>query len=133
MKLNDYEVDKNERPTYLHKITGAKILVNPFDDIKPRKLGDEKRKKERKREREEQREKAAVPAKKNTALLSFGDEMEEDEQQIAQINQKLKGKSAHDVLEDEFLSKETAVKPEELGIGGGEVRLFIIIFLIYPF
>jgi len=123
MKLNEYEVDKNERPVYLHKITGANILVNPFNDIKPRMLKNEK-KKERKREREE-KEKMEIPAKKNTSLLSFGDEMEEDEQQIAILKDKLKGKSAHDVLDDELLSKEMAVKPEELkNSKGGEEVLF---------
>lgn len=31
------------------------------------------------------------------------------------VSQKFKSKSAHDVLQDELLSKESAVKPEELG------------------
>jgi peptidyl-prolyl cis-trans isomerase SDCCAG10 len=116
-KLNEYEVDKNERPSYVHKITGAKILENPFNDIKPRKLAEE-RKRKREREEREKPKKSAVPAKKNTALLSFGDEMDEEEEQISHL--KLKGKSAHDVLDDEFLSRQAAVEPEELGAKGPE-------------
>jgi peptidyl-prolyl cis-trans isomerase SDCCAG10 len=128
MKLNECGVDKNERPDYLHKITGAKILVNPFNDIQPRKLNEVK-KKDRKREGEK-KESTMPPPKKNTSLLSFGDEMDEDEQQIAKINPKLKGKSAHDVLEDEFLSKESAVKPEELG-NIEEREVYFIVSIIH--
>jgi peptidyl-prolyl cis-trans isomerase SDCCAG10 len=108
LKLNEYEVDKNERPSVSHKIKSAKILSNPFPDIQPREhLMESRRKKEK-------AEKRPV-ATKNTALLSFGDEAEEEEQQFVSINKKLKGKSAHDVLQDDKLSKEAAVKPEEIG------------------
>ncbi|TMS34838.1 hypothetical protein L596_002349 [Steinernema carpocapsae] len=51
---------------------------------------------------------------KNLGLLSFGDEAEDDEVEFALMNKKLKGKSAHDVLDDGNLSKELAVRPEEL-------------------
>uniref|UniRef100_A0A1I7YRU3 Hepatocellular carcinoma-associated antigen 59-domain-containing protein n=1 Tax=Steinernema glaseri TaxID=37863 RepID=A0A1I7YRU3_9BILA len=51
---------------------------------------------------------------KNLGLLSFGDEAENDEAEFSKMNKKLKGKSAHDVLQDETLSKELAVRPEEL-------------------
>ncbi|KAK0395142.1 hypothetical protein QR680_001137 [Steinernema hermaphroditum] len=51
---------------------------------------------------------------KNLGLLSFGDEAENDEVEFVKMNKKLKGKSAHDVLEDDTLSKELAVRPEEL-------------------
>jgi hypothetical protein len=48
-------------------------------------------------------------------LLSFGDEAEEEEQQFEQIKSKFKqGKSAHDLLHDEKLSAEPAVRREEI-------------------
>uniref|UniRef100_A0A914EFE3 Spliceosome-associated protein CWC27 homolog n=1 Tax=Acrobeloides nanus TaxID=290746 RepID=A0A914EFE3_9BILA len=113
LKFNEYEVDKNERPLYPQKILHTKILVNPFPDIKPR---ESTKAKERRRQKEE-KEKRRATAQKNTALLSFGDEVEEEEQEIVKVNKKLatKGKSAHDVLEDEVLSKDLAVRPEEIG------------------
>lgn len=57
-------------------------MINPFPDIVPRESAKEK---ERKRQKEE-REKRRATAQKNTALLSFGDEAEEDEQEIANLN-----------------------------------------------
>ena len=36
LKLNDYQVDANERPLYPPKITSVEVIINPFDDIKPR-------------------------------------------------------------------------------------------------
>ncbi|KAI1727654.1 cyclophilin type peptidyl-prolyl cis-trans isomerase/CLD domain-containing protein [Ditylenchus destructor] len=115
LRLNEYhDVDANERPTYVNKITGAKILSNPFPDIKPRR-DREREGKEARRERKKDKEPAKVITKQ-TNLLSFGDEADEDEQEIAAINKKIKSKSAHDILEDEVLSKDAAVKPDELGI-----------------
>lgn len=64
-----------------------KILTNPFDDIKPRKdrMVEKRRKNEdRKRPSEEE-----VGRKKNTALLSFGDEADEDEQQATSMRKVL--------------------------------------------
>ncbi|KAI1720044.1 cyclophilin type peptidyl-prolyl cis-trans isomerase/CLD domain-containing protein [Ditylenchus destructor] len=115
LRLNEYhDVDANERPTYVNKITGAKILSNPFPDIKPRR-DRERESKEARRERKKDKEPTKVITKQ-TNLLSFGDEAEEDEQEIEAINKKIKSKSAHDVLEDEVLSKDAAVKPDELGV-----------------
>jgi len=111
LKLNDYDVDKNERPTYLHKIISAKILNNPFDDIKIRNKSSEKALKKLKNEKRKEN----TIAIRNTTLLSFGNEAEEDDIHITTLNQKFKPKSAHDALDDELFSKECAVKPEELG------------------
>ncbi|KAF7640350.1 PPIase cyclophilin-type domain-containing protein [Meloidogyne graminicola] len=109
MKMNEYEVDANERPSRLHKITGIKILENPFRDIRIRsKSGKEERLKEKK-----SRDAEKIQPKRNTALLSFGDEIDEDEEQASKFQ--LKGKSAHDVLVDDIsLSKEEAVGSEEI-------------------
>jgi len=52
-------------------------------------------------------------SKQNIRLLSFGGEMEDEEDFVPTSSKKLK--SAHDVLNDEKLSKVAAVQPEELG------------------
>lgn len=80
LKLNEFDVDKNEKPTYLHKILRTKILNNPFPDILPRKIETKKKNKPGKKEA------SSTSAKKNTGLLSFGDEVEEDEKEIKLIN-----------------------------------------------
>uniref|UniRef100_A0A0N5CDS2 DUF4200 domain-containing protein n=1 Tax=Strongyloides papillosus TaxID=174720 RepID=A0A0N5CDS2_STREA len=50
---------------------------------------------------------------RNTMLLSFGDEMEEEDEFSTVL--KGKGKSAHDLLNDEKLSKETAIDTSKFG------------------
>lgn len=79
--MNEYDVDKNERPTVTHKIKSTKVLINPFNDIK---LREHLLNKKRKKDKSEKKEKPVV--KKNTALLSFGDEAEEDEQEFQAVN-----------------------------------------------
>ena len=50
---------------------------------------------------------------RNTGLLSFGDEAEEEEK-IPEEGTRTKIKSSHDLLDDPTLSKETSVKqPKE--------------------
>ncbi|RCN40381.1 peptidyl-prolyl cis-trans isomerase, cyclophilin-type [Ancylostoma caninum] len=54
---------------------------------------------------------------KKLNLLSFGDEAEEDEMEVEEVNKKLakKGKSAHDILTDDAkLSKQVAVTADEM-------------------
>ncbi|CAJ0937954.1 unnamed protein product, partial [Mesorhabditis belari] len=105
LKMTEVDVDSNERPKTLYKITGADVLTNPFKDIRPREKERRKKKKETK-----------VTETKKLNLLSFGDEAEEDEDELTQINKKLsnKGKSAHDALDDEQLSKQVAVTRDEM-------------------
>lgn len=38
LKFNDLEVGDEDRPLHPPKITGAEVLWNPFEDIKPRQL-----------------------------------------------------------------------------------------------
>jgi peptidyl-prolyl cis-trans isomerase SDCCAG10 len=111
MRFNDHDIDKNERPVPEQKILKVKILENPFKDIKPR-IREEVKKPEKSSKEKNEKKPNVV---KNTALLSFGDEVEEDEEELTKINKDLakKGKSAHDVLNDQKLSKTVAVNPEE--------------------
>lgn len=107
MNINEAEVDSDNRPVRPEKILSCKILANPFDDIVPRRVAHEKRRKDKK---EKRRDEPSVKTKRNVGLLSFGDEMEEDE------GLTVTSRSAHDVLDDERLSKTAAVQPEELNL-----------------
>lgn len=120
LKIGEGTTDKNERPVNPVKVTGAEILNNPFDDIAPREL------KRRKEDRREKKPKSKMKPTKNFGLLSFGDEAEEEDEQVEEMNKKIskKGKSAHDVLgsADPKLSSEPAVKPEELRNQDGTIE-----------
>ncbi|MFH4975085.1 hypothetical protein AB6A40_001794 [Gnathostoma spinigerum] len=109
LKLGEGETDENDRPLCVHKIRSAEILNCPFSDIKPREQKCAKKPKEEKMRRKKEE-------KQNLNLLSFGDEAEADEEELSFANSHLKSKSksAHDILTDERLSKEVAVRPEEL-------------------
>lgn len=38
MKMNEFDVDENQRPLFPPKIINTEILWNPYDNIKPRNL-----------------------------------------------------------------------------------------------
>lgn len=53
LKLEEGIVDHNEKPLYPHKILKAEILLNPYDDVVPRKLAaSEKSEKKEKKKKE---------------------------------------------------------------------------------
>ncbi|CAI4220612.1 unnamed protein product, partial [Auanema sp. JU1783] len=108
LNIANCDIGEDERPKTINKILGAKIVSNPFNDIVPR----EPKKKEKKKDKKKEEKKVET---KKLNLLSFGDEAEEDEAEIEQVNKKLniKGKSAHDVLQDEKLSTQVAVTRDE--------------------
>ncbi|XAR57604.1 Peptidylprolyl isomerase [Bertholletia excelsa] len=101
-RLGDIETDKDDRPLDPPpKITSVEVLWNPFDDIVPRVAptrslltstvdADNKASKKK-------------PVKKLN-LLSFGEEAEEEEKELAAVKTKIK--SSHDVLNDPRLLKE---------------------------
>ncbi|SPO29506.1 related to Cyclophilin-16 [Ustilago trichophora] len=98
-----------DRPRYPPKLKEVKVLENPYDDLKPRMTKEQRREEEKKQKEEaekrknEEEKKKKGKGKKNTALLSFGDE-EGGEAEIV-----LKGpKSSHDLLKDDKrLSKQS--------------------------
>ncbi|XP_048002178.1 spliceosome-associated protein CWC27 homolog isoform X2 [Leguminivora glycinivorella] len=103
LKLTEGLIGPDDRPEHPHKITGATVIINPFDDIQPRVAATKpvevtKKKKER------------AAAVKNFGLLSFGEEAEEDEGEAMEYRGK--PKSTHDLLEDPKLSKMTAAELE---------------------
>ncbi|CAM1291843.1 CWC27 (predicted), partial [Pycnogonum litorale] len=103
MKLEDTIVDKEDRPLYPQKLIRAKILSNPFDDIQPRVVKQEKP--------EKVESKSKSKGTKNFSLLSFGQEAEEDEEEVDSVTSimKIKSKSSHDLTDDPSLSSVPAV------------------------
>ncbi|XP_042222714.1 spliceosome-associated protein CWC27 homolog [Homarus americanus] len=94
-------IGKDDRPEYPHKIIKTEVLNNPFPDIVPRlKIQNEISKEERKEKKK---------GTKNFKLLSFGDEAEEEEEEVlaATKNFSTKGNSAHDIAMDPTLSAST--------------------------
>lgn len=77
LKLAESQIDANERPLYPHKINKVKILHNPFDDISPRADHIKSSKDE-----SSERKKSKREGVKNFKLISFGDEAEQDEQEV---------------------------------------------------
>lgn len=109
LKLSEGEI-RGEIPVRKQKIIKTEVILNPFDDIvareKPKAVD------------ESEKSKSTVSAKavKNYGLLSFGNEAEEDEEELTQVSMKFKqqgtGKSAHDLANDATLSKK-AVRLDE--------------------
>ncbi|CAH1710770.1 spliceosome-associated protein CWC27 homolog isoform X1 [Aphis gossypii] len=108
-KLNETLVDTEDKPVYDQKILKTIVLNNPFPDIVPRV--------EKKSEKVEKlSKKKEVVGVKNFKLLSFGEEAEEDEEELIDVVKEYSGrpKSTHDVLKDPQLSSEPAVIDNEL-------------------
>lgn len=110
IKLQDLEVGPDDRPLHPPKILKTKVLINPFDDIVPRKaiesMLDEEDKKAKKKP------KSNMKATKDFKLLSFGEEAEEDEEETIENAKHTKVKSSHDVLDDPKLLKESGIIPK---------------------
>jgi peptidyl-prolyl cis-trans isomerase SDCCAG10 len=113
MKLQDVEVDPDDRPVHPHKILRTKVLVNPFPDIEPRVSIqsltddlDEEGKKNKKKP------KSKMKATKDFKLLSFGDEAEDEEETLETVQKSFasKAKSSHDLLDDPKLLKTVGME-----------------------
>ncbi|WOL02997.1 peptidyl-prolyl cis-trans isomerase CYP57 [Canna indica] len=109
LSLAEFETDKDDKPVYPPpKILSVEVLWNPFDDIVPRQL-QKKNQSDVKIVAEGQDQKKKPVKQLN--MLSFGEEVEEEEMEAASIKEKIK--SIHDVLDDPRFLKEEA-KPEPL-------------------
>lgn len=103
LRLAEGEVDANERPVEPKRIISIEILKNPFEDIVPRQLDQPSN-------RPVEQVKSQSQATKNFKLLSFGEEAEEDEDELSAV-QFNKGKSLPDLVEDRSSArKETEFK-----------------------
>lgn len=116
LKLEEFLVDRNDRPKDPPKIIKTEILSNPFDDILPRNISSNNKKSRNKDEVVE-----LVKGKKDFSLLSFGDEAEEEEDLLTSTQEfKGKSKSSHDLLTDDpKLSSVPVVDPSEF-VGDGK-------------
>ncbi|KAG5536670.1 hypothetical protein RHGRI_024182 [Rhododendron griersonianum] len=100
-RLGEVETDKDDRPLDPPpKITSVEVLWNPFDDIFPRAVPAKALPSSTVDADNKASKKKAV---KKLNLLSFGEEAEEEENQLASVRTKIK--SSHDVLNDPRLLK----------------------------
>lgn len=107
LSLADVEISATEpdRPVYPPKLLRAEVIHHPFTDLVPRITPAERQAQQEARALAAQRqgtmERQRKRPKKNTTLLSFGDE--ED----APLVTEKKPMSSHDLLHDKRLSKAT--------------------------
>ncbi|KAA8546235.1 hypothetical protein F0562_003026 [Nyssa sinensis] len=115
LRLGDVETDKNDRPLDPPpKIISIEVLWNPFDDIVPRTVPANSLPSFKVDSENKDSKKKAV---KKLNLLSFGEEAEEEEKELAAVKEKIK--SSHDVLHDPRLLKEENISNE---LDSSEVR-----------
>ena len=112
IKLQEVEVDPDDRPIHPHKILRTKVLNNPFPDIEPRQSIQNLMEDDEQSTRGDKikKPKSKMKATKDYKLLSFGEEAEDDEEETLEIVQKSlskKPKSSHDLLlDDPTLSRD---------------------------
>ncbi|XP_050219728.1 peptidyl-prolyl cis-trans isomerase CYP57 [Mercurialis annua] len=100
LALGDLETDKNDWPLDPPpKIKSVEVLWNPFEDIVPRVTSKPLSQYATDIANKDSKKKAV----KKLNLLSFGEEAEEEEKELAIVKQKIK--SSHDVLDDPRLLK----------------------------
>ncbi|KAK9741732.1 hypothetical protein RND81_03G124500 [Saponaria officinalis] len=105
----EVETDENDRPLDpAPKITSIEVIWNPFDDMVPRETHKKLPEPEPAADSENKNSKKKPVKKLN--LLSFGEEAEEEEKDLAAVKQKIK--SSHDVLDDPRLLKEEDTSKE---------------------
>ncbi|GLI71539.1 hypothetical protein VaNZ11_016771 [Volvox africanus] len=115
LRFNDIPVDDDDRPLDPPVIREAEVVWNPFDDLAPRVDREAIREQQQAQRAADEARKRSAGRTKNLALLSFGDEAEEEEAAVPADRKAVKIRSAHDVLtEDERLAKERAIEEAEL-------------------
>ncbi|KAG8706574.1 Peptidyl-prolyl isomerase cwc27 [Ceratobasidium sp. 395] len=85
LKIGQLELGENERPLYPPKIKTIRIVEDPFGDIVPRITAAEKRAQQLAKEASQRQREEAIRkkgAKKNVALLSFGDNAEAESEPV---------------------------------------------------
>uniref|UniRef100_A0A5B7BEZ3 Putative peptidyl-prolyl cis-trans isomerase CYP57 n=1 Tax=Davidia involucrata TaxID=16924 RepID=A0A5B7BEZ3_DAVIN len=108
LRFGDVETDKNDRPLDPPPmIISVEVLWNPFDDIVPRAAPAKSLPSSKVDAENKDSKKKAV---KKLNLLSFGEEAEEEEKELAAAKEKIK--SSHDVLNDPRLLKEENLSNE---------------------
>ncbi|KAK9946244.1 hypothetical protein M0R45_011718 [Rubus argutus] len=101
MRLGEIETGKADRPLDPPpRILSVEVLWNPFDDIVPRVPSRPLIQSTTETDNKDTKKKAV----KKLNLLSFGEEAEEEEKELAAVKTKIK--SSHDVLDDPRLLKD---------------------------
>ncbi|KAK1549763.1 hypothetical protein Q3G72_007501 [Acer saccharum] len=101
LRIGEVDTDKSDRPLDPPpKVLSVEVLWNPFEDIVPRALSRPSIQATTETENKDTKKKVV----KKLNLLSFGEEAEEEEKELAAVKQKIK--SSHDVLDDPRLLKE---------------------------
>lgn len=101
LRIGELETDKEDQPVESPpKILAVEVLWNPFEDIVPRgaplkSLSSFKVEKDKTDIKQK--------ATKKLNLLSFGEEAEEEEKELVNVNNKIR--SSHDILDDPRLLK----------------------------
>lgn len=108
LKLAESPTDANERPLYPHKINKVKILHNPFEDLHPRIDHLKSSKSEGEDKKKQKRE-----GVKNFKLISFGDEAEQDEQEVESFPKEKNVEATSSVQSSTSTSKEKEEKPKK--------------------
>lgn len=107
LSLADVEISSTEpdRPVYPPKLLRAEVIHHPFKDLVPRITPAERQAQQEARTlaslRQGTMERQRKRSKKNTTLLSFG-----EDEDVPLVTEK-KPMSSHDLLHDKRLSKET--------------------------
>ncbi|XP_076945270.1 peptidyl-prolyl cis-trans isomerase CYP57-like isoform X1 [Bidens hawaiensis] len=102
LNMGEIETDKDDRPIESPpKILSIEMLWNPFDDVFPRSVPAKSLPSSTTETANKDTKKKAT---KKLNLLSFGEEAQEEEKELAAVNIKIK--SSHDVLSDPRLLKE---------------------------
>ncbi|KAK9477458.1 cyclophilin-like domain-containing protein [Lipomyces japonicus] len=107
LKIAEAEVDDDDRPLYPPNITHAEILVNYFDDMKPRSIAKSQQLKPSKSLKSKQKAKSRVK-------ISFGDDDDENDNVDTALLKSFKMKPAHEILNDSRLSKVAALDTSSL-------------------
>jgi len=108
VRLSEGYLEDGDRPKYPHKVVSTRVLVNPFPDIEPRQAIEQEATRSKK-----DKPKSKMKATKDYKLLSFGEEAEDDEEDLnraTEKNAKGKSKSAHDLTDDPKLSSAAPVQ-----------------------
>ncbi|KAK8509197.1 hypothetical protein V6N13_062254 [Hibiscus sabdariffa] len=108
LRIGEVDTDQNDRPLDPPpKIKSVEVLWNPFEDLVPRVTSRSSIEPTAEAENKDSKKKAV----KKLNLLSFGEEAEEEEKELAAV--KLKIKSSHDVLDDPRLLKQEVPDKEQ--------------------
>ena len=111
-QVGEMDAQKHDRPRYPPKLIEVRVVENPFDDLKPRTTKAQRKQQEQMQKADQAPIKGGKKKKKNTALLSFGDQEEAE--------QPLRGpKSSHDLLAEPKLSKQPASKSQSASASNG--------------